>query len=93
MVCDWATLHERLGVPQNACRIAKVGVAFKRRLSFFEPVVSRTQWLMQNPTATVIILTRAMYRGWRSSGVEAWLVLKIGHETASGSSIFFAQTG
>ena len=70
-----------------------IGVAFKRRLSFFEPVVSRTQWLMQNPTATVIILTRAMYRGWRSSGVEAWLVLKIGHETASGSSIFFAQTG
>ena len=78
---------------KNACRIAKVGVASKRRLSFLEPVVSRTQWLMQNPPATVIILTRAMYRGWRSSGVEAWLVLKIGHETPSGSSIFFAQTG
>ncbi|CAN0255934.1 unnamed protein product, partial [Ascophyllum nodosum] len=30
---------------KNACRIATVGVAFKLRLSFLEPVVSRAQWL------------------------------------------------
>ena len=79
---------------KNACRIAKVGVAFTRRLSFLEPVVSRTQyWLMQNPPDTVIVLTRTMYRGWRCSGVEAWSVLKIGHETPPGSSIFSLRPG
>ncbi|CAN0395923.1 unnamed protein product [Ascophyllum nodosum] len=35
--------------PKNACRIAKVGVAFKLRLIFLEPVNSRALWLTQNP--------------------------------------------
>ena len=77
---------------KNACRIAKVGVAFKLRLNFLEPVNSRAQWLMQNPPTKMIVLTRATYRGRPSAGVEAWFVWKIGHETPPGSSIFFAQT-
>ena len=77
---------------KNACRIAKVGVAFKLRLIFLEPVISRAQWLKQNPRATVIVLTRATYRGRPSAAVEAWFVWKIGHETPPGPSIFFAQT-
>ena len=57
---------------KNACRIAKVGVTFKLRLNFLEPVNSRALWLTQNPPATVIVLTRATYRGRQSAGVEAW---------------------
>ena len=40
---------------KNACRIAKVDVAFKLRLNFLEPVNSRAQGLMQNPPATVTV--------------------------------------
>ena len=77
---------------KNACRIATVGVAFKLRLSFLEPVVFRAQWLIQNPPSTVIVLSRAVYRGRQSSGVEAWFVWKIHPETPSGASICLAPT-
>ena len=77
---------------KNACRIATVGVAFKLRLSFLEPVVSRAQWLTENPPSTVVVLSRAMYRGRQSSGVEAWFVWKVQQETQSGASLCFAPT-
>ena len=77
---------------KNTCRITKVGVAFKLRLSFLEPVVSRAQWLMENPPSTVIVLSRAVYRGRASAAVEAWFVWKVRSETLSVASIFFAPT-
>ena len=75
---------------KNACRIAIVGVAFKLRLGFLEPIVSRAQWLIQSQPSTVMVLSRAVYRGRQSSGVEACFVWKVHQETPSGASICFA---
>ncbi|CAN0402120.1 unnamed protein product, partial [Pylaiella littoralis] len=77
---DWVVssppYKNALVILKNACQIAKVDVAFKLRLNFLEPVPSRAQWLIDNPPSTVIVLSRATYRGRQSSGVEAWLVWK-----------------
>ena len=48
-----AACRNALAFLKNACRMAKVGVVCKRRLSFLEPVVSRAQWFVHNPPATV----------------------------------------
>ncbi|CAN0345986.1 unnamed protein product [Pylaiella littoralis] len=90
---DWVVssppYKNALLILKNACQIAKVGVAFKLRLNFLEPVPSRAQWLMDNLPSTVKVLSRATYRGRKSSGVEAWLFWKVNLDTA-GDSMFFA---
>ena len=73
---------------KNACRIAKVGVAFNLELNFLEPVNSRTQWLMQNLPATVIVLTRATYRARPSAGVKPGSYGKLGTKRPPGLLFF-----
>ena len=70
-----------LVILKNAIQIATVGIAFKLRLNFLEPIPSRAQWLIENPPSCVIVLSRATYRGRQASGVKAWLVWKVRPET------------
>lgn len=77
----------------NACHISKFGVAFKLQINFLEPVPSRAEWLMKNLPWKGVVLSRATSRGTASAAVEACFVRKVGSETVSASSFFFAPTG
>ena len=61
---------------RKACIVARVGVAFKQNLRFLEPVASRAQWLTENPTSHVILMSRSTYRGRLAAGVKAVFVWK-----------------
>ena len=74
---------------KNAIQIATVGVAFKLRLNFLKPIPSRAQWLKKHPPSSVIVLSRATYRGRQASGVKAWLVWNVRPETVYPPSFFW----
>ncbi|CAN0210642.1 unnamed protein product [Ectocarpus sp. 12 AP-2014] len=59
---------------KQALRVGRVGVAFKLRLTFLEPVKSRGRWLKENPPDRIVMLPRARYRGRKCSSTEAWFV-------------------
>lgn len=68
---------------KNACLIAKVGVAFKLRVAFLEPIPARAQWLRENPPSKMIVLRRATYRGKRAAAIEAWFIWRVGEAKTS----------
>eukprot|EP00904_Undaria_pinnatifida_P000342 jgi/Undpi1/10308/HiC_scaffold_28.g12759.m1 len=75
----------------QALRIARVGVAFKLRLSFLEPSKARGPWFKENPPSVIAYLPRATYRGRVSNSPEAWFVWRRQSvETSVGQRIFFA---
>lgn len=79
---DWVVTSppysNAFAILKQALCVARVGVAFKMRLSFLEPTPSRVDWLRSNPPSRVIVLPRAIYRGRTSGGVEAWFVWEEG---------------
>ena len=62
---------------RKACIVARVGVALKQNLKLLVPVASRAQWLTENPTSHVILMSRSTYRGRLAAGVKAWFVWKV----------------
>lgn len=67
-----------LGFLKQAFRVARLGVAFKLRLSFLEPTKTRGTWLNENPPHALVVLPRATYRGRECSATEAWFVWHCG---------------
>ena len=75
-----------------AWRIARVGVAFKLRLTFLEPTKARGNWFKENPPSAVVALPRATYRGRPCNAPEAWFVWRrsCADGTPTVQSFFFA---
>jgi len=75
---DWVVTSppykHAFAILRAALRIARVGVAFKLRLTFLEPVTSRGQWLKDNAPDKMVVLPRASYRGRKCSSTEAWFI-------------------
>ncbi|CAN0280379.1 unnamed protein product, partial [Ectocarpus sp. 4 AP-2014] len=57
----------------QALLVARVGVAFKLRLSLLEPT-TRGKWLEDDPPSARVVLPRGTYRGRQCSSTEAWFV-------------------
>ena len=78
---DWVVTSppykNAFGVLSAALRIARVGVAFKLRLTFLEPTKTRGDWFKENPPSAVVVLPRATYRGRQCNSPEAWFVWHI----------------
>eukprot|EP00904_Undaria_pinnatifida_P007597 jgi/Undpi1/3968/HiC_scaffold_16.g07336.m1 len=75
-----------------AWRIARVGVAFKLRLTFLEPTKARGNWFKENPPSAVVALPRATYRGRPCNAPEAWFVWRrsCADGTPTVQAVFFA---
>ena len=75
---DWTVksppYKNAFGILSAASRIARVGVAFKLRLTFLKPNKARGNWFKENPTSVVVVLPRAIYRGRQCNWPEAWFV-------------------
>ena len=74
---DWVVgsppYHTASTIVQQALRIAKVGVAFKLRLSFLEPCADRAQLLKQHPPTHMIVLPRVVYRKQSVGSSHDWV--------------------
>ncbi|CAM9806249.1 unnamed protein product [Ectocarpus fasciculatus] len=93
---DWIVTSPPYGnafcILTQALLVARVGVAFKLRLSLLEPTKTRGKWLKDNPPTAIVVLPRATYRGRICSVTEAWFVWhrEVGGDQPPRQAFFFA---
>jgi len=73
---DWVVGSPPYGnavtIVQHALSTAKVGVAFKLRLTFLEPCLDRAPLLERSPPAGIIVLPRVTYRKQITGSSQDW---------------------